>query len=158
MEIEWARKDVGLCPVQGDGCVSDTVVASEFAADAEMHLALLSACPHTLLTVGTFGWWGAFLAPTHLAHSARGPSGRMRRMLPQIGTGGERVAAAANGERGSKEWERRANERVNSRLATRVTYYAHPFEPHSPIARDFNHSLVDFYPPEWTPLGHQRPP
>ena len=79
----------------GGPCESDTVIAD----DPSLHLALLAESDHVLLTVGTFGWWGAFLA------------GCTRSPL--------------------------------------VTYYARPFAAGSQLAAQFNHSLSDFYPPEW---------
>ena len=31
-------------------------------APAEVHLAVLASCDHVIMTVGTYGWWGAYLA------------------------------------------------------------------------------------------------
>ena len=40
--------------------IKDFVVAD--AVPMEVHLALLTLCDHVILTAGTFGWWGGYLA------------------------------------------------------------------------------------------------
>ena len=38
----------------------DHIIADK--APAEVHMAVLASCDHVIMTVGTYGWWGAYLA------------------------------------------------------------------------------------------------
>ncbi|XP_013401643.2 galactoside 2-alpha-L-fucosyltransferase 2 [Lingula anatina] len=38
------------------------VIYSSFAKDGALDLALLASCNHTIMSVGTYSWWGAWLA------------------------------------------------------------------------------------------------
>ena len=53
-----ARDDIAWC---NENLVADDVRVAPNAKRG-VHMALLSLCSHTIITVGTFGWWGAFLA------------------------------------------------------------------------------------------------
>ena len=50
-DIEWSRQNIH----------HNQVVFSNFT-DPAIDLALLSLCNHTIISVGTFGWWAAWLA------------------------------------------------------------------------------------------------
>ena len=54
-DMEWSKKVLGKRPTTA------TVVFSE-GHEAIEDLAILSYCNHSVVTVGTFGWWGAWLA------------------------------------------------------------------------------------------------
>lgn len=53
-DVEWTRRN--FHPMVG------MVVYSEFKRAPFHDLCLLSRCNHSIITVGTFGWWGAWLA------------------------------------------------------------------------------------------------
>ncbi|CAF1124835.1 unnamed protein product, partial [Didymodactylos carnosus] len=40
----------------------------------EEDLALMSTCSDTIVTVGTFGWWGGFLSRGEVLHDRRSPT------------------------------------------------------------------------------------
>ena len=50
-DINWCR-DMFKAP--------DNVIADR--ASAGVHMAVLASCDHVIMTVGTYGWWGAYLA------------------------------------------------------------------------------------------------
>lgn len=52
-DFEWCEKNVNE--------VSGPIARLKNASDVT-HLAALSFCNHTIMTVGSFGWWGAWLA------------------------------------------------------------------------------------------------
>ena len=54
----FVTDDVKWC--QSEFQTSDVVVAEK--APADVHMALLASCHHVIMTVGTYGWWGAYLA------------------------------------------------------------------------------------------------
>ena len=63
-DIKWCREnirgpDVHL-PLDTENSISNDLLLS--LGEAVADLALLSLCNHTIMTVGTFGWWAAFLA------------------------------------------------------------------------------------------------
>ena len=51
-DVSWCRREFRA---------SDDVVIAD-GAPAEVHLAVLASCDHVIMTVGTYGWWGAYLA------------------------------------------------------------------------------------------------
>lgn len=58
-DINWCRKHVHM---------KDFVVADR--ASPEVHLALLTLCDHVIMSVGTFGWWGGYLAGGEVVYYA----------------------------------------------------------------------------------------
>ena len=52
-DIEWCRQNIGG---------HDVHFPSKSDSSAIEDLALLSQCNHTIMTVGTFGWWAAYMA------------------------------------------------------------------------------------------------
>lgn len=56
-DLEWCKKNLDGEDVQ--------IVA---AAAPVIHLGFLGMCDHVIMTVGTFGWWGAFLSGGHVVY------------------------------------------------------------------------------------------
>lgn len=56
-DMQWCRKYLQF---------SDTVIIPKNSK--EIDLALLSLCNNTIITTGTFGWWGAWLANGHTVY------------------------------------------------------------------------------------------
>ena len=50
---------------------SDVVFTEDHVAD--VHMAMLTMCEHSIVTTGTFGWWGAWLAGGHTVYYANYP-------------------------------------------------------------------------------------
>lgn len=50
-DIEWSRQNI----------VGDNIVYSDSASDI-IDLAILSQCDHSIMSTGSFGWWGSWLA------------------------------------------------------------------------------------------------
>ena len=53
-EIEWSKWNIKIESGYG--------VYFSYGKSAEWDMALLAQCNHSVITVGTFGWWGAWLA------------------------------------------------------------------------------------------------
>ncbi|ELU02435.1 hypothetical protein CAPTEDRAFT_40679, partial [Capitella teleta] len=51
----WSRENFDP---HGNACE----IADLSKRDAIVDLCVLSSCNHSIITVGTFGWWGAYLA------------------------------------------------------------------------------------------------
>ena len=60
--IEWCKKDEPH--LQTGGLTTTIKYSVDFSpsTSAEFDLALLAQCNHTIITVGTYGWWAAWLA------------------------------------------------------------------------------------------------
>lgn len=61
---KWVMKNVKSA--------KSTVIYSPFK-DAESDMCLLSQCNHTIISVGTFGWWGGWLAGGEVIYDKRFP-------------------------------------------------------------------------------------
>ncbi|RUS74780.1 hypothetical protein EGW08_017447 [Elysia chlorotica] len=67
MMDELPKKRVVFVVVSDDIAWCERFLSGRYArvappASAETHLALLASCDHVIMSVGTFGWWGAWLA------------------------------------------------------------------------------------------------
>lgn len=60
-DLKWAKTNFLLPSRNRRGGGRTSAFFSE-GRTSEQDLALLSACNHTIMTVGTFGWWAAYLA------------------------------------------------------------------------------------------------
>ena len=110
----------------------------QYAPSAVKDLALLAlCCHHTVFTVGSFGWWTAFLGDALRPNPPDPPS----RPAPQ----------AAEGQ---LEME------MSSTEYRRVTFYQEGFCEVNTLCYHEYYELADlrfYYPPHWRPIRYWRP-
>ena len=68
-DIQWCRKHVTL---DSQLAINNTVLYSD-SSDRVLDMAILSKCNHSIITMGTYGWWSAFLAGGTTLYYHRSP-------------------------------------------------------------------------------------
>ena len=68
-DLDWCRKE--LAPI------SKNVVVVEELSSVEGDLALLASGSHVIISVGTYGFWGGFLAGGEIAYPASSLGGNL---------------------------------------------------------------------------------
>ena len=69
-DVDWSTRNVKQITIFGNK-YSDVVFSHNNTK--EVDLAILSSCNHTVMTVGTYGWWGAWLAGGDVVYYAGFP-------------------------------------------------------------------------------------
>ncbi|ELU00373.1 hypothetical protein CAPTEDRAFT_192469 [Capitella teleta] len=68
-DIEWCQKQlINITNIVFLTKKSDPLHSLTLPRDIGTDFAVLSLCQHSIMTVGTFGWWGAYLAGGHVVY------------------------------------------------------------------------------------------
>ena len=122
----------------------DSVSFSDQGFDSPIDLAILSLCNHTIGSVGTFSWWGAWLAGGGATQGVI--HGAAQKALQEPARGSARGAKAKQGA-----VEGTTQHPVTGRhhkIQSEVIMYAQPVQEGSRLHKE-GFKQQDFFPPTW---------